>query len=60
MINMSYCRFEKTEIALEQCINALYENGFESLSESEKECAARLYDLAKDYINKYEVENEIL
>lgn len=54
MINMGYCRFENTTIALEECTEALERDGLDELSDSEKTYAKGLYDLAKDYIDQYE------
>ena len=42
MSNMSYCRFENTLADLNDCKNALDENGFEHLSDDELKAAKRL------------------
>ena len=54
MTNMSYCRFENTYAALQECEEALWDNGITALSESEKEYAEDLYALCKRYIQTYE------
>lgn len=53
MINMSYCRFENTALAVEECIDALNEDGLDSLSDSEKDYANRLHELAEEFIELY-------
>ena len=47
MTNMSYCRFENTLEALQECGEALYESSdpLSGLSPSEKEAAKRLIRL---------------
>lgn len=54
MANLSYCRFENTYKALQECEEALSNNGITALSESEKEYAEDLYALCKRYIQTYE------
>lgn len=49
MQNMSYVRFENTLQALHECMNALREEGFEELSESEKTACLELAELCKDF-----------
>ena len=56
MSNMSYCRFNNTVADMEDCVEALEEDGIESLSESETEKAKRLYELAQEYIEIYQTE----
>lgn len=48
MGNMSYCRFENTYEDLEDCYNALAEDGLEELSTSEKKYAERLIKMCRD------------
>ena len=58
MANMSYCRFENTEIALNECLNALDEaiDGENELSEDEYMACRRLF---KTFVN-YLYENDII
>ena len=48
MANMSYCRFENTYRDMQDCVDALEEEGFESLSENEKYYAKMLLKLSKE------------
>lgn len=56
MINMGHCRFENTALAIGECFDALTYNGVNQLSQSEAAYAKRLYELAKEYIETYEIE----
>lgn len=59
MANMSYCRFENTSNDLADCVNALKNEGLNSLESSyEKNGAKRIYELCKEYIELYEWEME--
>lgn len=50
MANMSYCRFENTMNALQDC----YENGIDAdLSDSEKEYRYCLVELCKSIVAEY-------
>ncbi len=53
MANMSYCRFENTYHDLQDCLEALANEGMDSLSESEKKYAKKLIDtcteIAQDF-----------
>jgi hypothetical protein len=53
MINMGHCRFENTNEALIECIDAI-ESRIKT-SESEVSCAKALYENAKEYIEVYEM-----
>lgn len=53
MINLGYCRFNNTALALEECIDALKAYGLTDLSEEEQESAISLYELAEKYIKLY-------
>lgn len=55
MINIGYCRFENTALAMGECLDALTYNGVNQLSPSEAAYAKRLYELAKEYIETYEI-----
>ena len=47
-INMSYCRFQNTLLALQECRDALAETGlepFEELSDDERKAAKKLMKL---------------
>lgn len=48
MSNMGYCRFENTYLALEECIDDLYDN--KAISPSENEYRLSLYEKCKEYI----------
>lgn len=55
MPNMSYCRFENTLSALIDCLNAIEEEGMDTLGNRyEKEAAQSLLITAKRYIDAYE------
>lgn len=59
MINMGYCKFENTLYALRECLDHI-EDG-EETSESEIECAKRLYETCKEFIdrcNNYGIKRE--
>jgi hypothetical protein len=51
MSNMSYCRFENTYSDLEECLEALQNDGLENLSESELLFAKQLIETC-DYISQ--------
>ena len=55
-INMSYCAFENTYIALQECLVMLYEKEPEELSEREKKYYNNLIKLCA----KFERTNELL
>jgi len=50
MANMSYCRFENTARAMEDCINAIQENECKDLSTYEVNGLADLQLLAQDIV----------
>ena len=52
MINMGYCRFENTYLALDECIDAL--TGRKSLSKRENRYRTMLLDKCKEYIEDCE------
>ena len=41
MINMSYCRFNNTNLALNECLDAIQDG--EKLSDSEMDCCKRMF-----------------
>ncbi len=56
MINMSYCRFENTLLALRECQEALYDTGldpFEHLSDAEAKAARKLMNLCRSLADDY-------
>lgn len=59
MINMGHVRFENTTAAMDECIEALYNDGLSEMSESERCYAEKLYERAKEYIEKYENEKKL-
>lgn len=50
MVNMGYCRFENTLYALGECLNHIEE--CKETSSREIECAKRLYDTCKEFIDR--------
>jgi len=60
MSNMSYCRMENTNSDLSDCVDAIENKGFHSLSDDEKTEAKNLYEKCKDFIaameNDYDFE----
>ena len=52
---MEHCRFENTALAMGECLDALTYNGVNQLSPSEAAYAKRLYELAKEYTETYEM-----
>jgi hypothetical protein len=55
MANMSYCRFENTLNALVDCLNAIEDDGLDTLkSRYEREAAESLVYTAKRFIDAYE------
>ncbi len=54
MANMSYCRFENTHRDLMECLNAIEEEGMDTLeSKYEREAAEDLVYTAKRFIEAY-------
>ena len=60
MSNMSYVRYENTYKALEECLNALKNEGDYDISDSEKEFREDLKTLCQDFIRTFNkmVKNE--
>ena len=58
MINMSYCRFSNTALALEECVDDLENYGINNLSKDESAAAISIYELAKKFIKLYDESNE--
>lgn len=58
-MNMGHVRFENTTAAMDECIDALYNDGLYGMSESERFYAEKLYERAKEYIEKYEIEKKL-
>ena len=55
MPNMSYCRFENTLNALVDCLNAIEDEGMDTLkSRYEREAAESLVYTAKRFLDAYE------
>lgn len=52
MMNMSYCRFENTYYALNECMYHIEDE--ESTSENEMRYAKRLYESCREFMEKYE------
>ena len=52
MANMSYCRFRNTLSDLQDCLQAITEEGFESLSPGELRAARSLYDVCQEFVDE--------
>ncbi len=52
---MHYCRFHNTANNFDDCVVALRDNEYEYLDEDERQAADTLYELAKEYIDEYEL-----
>lgn len=56
MANMSYCRFQNTELDLRDCVYALdEEDEFQCLSADERAAALDMMTLCSQYIEKMEM-----
>ena len=63
MGNMSYCRFENTSRDLRDCLDAIQEDGVQSLSEAsiyERNGLRDLLEIAKDLVEYEDEINEAL
>ena len=60
MPNMSYCRFENTARALQDCVNAIQENEVSDLSTYEVNGLAEIQLLAMDIISMQDEIGEII
>jgi hypothetical protein len=60
MPNMSYCRFENTARALQDCVNALQDNEVQNLSTYEINGLADLQLLAMDIVSMQDEIGEII
>ena len=56
MANMSYCRFENTSRDFEDCLEALENEGFDSLSKNEQQYAKKLLRLSKQFAEAFDEE----
>lgn len=56
MGNMSYCRFRNTLADLQDCYDALNENGIDELSDEEKRAAIKLINICCDIKEEFEQE----
>lgn len=57
MTNMSYCRFENTSIALDECLYAIQDMYYSKeipLSDEEYYYFKKLFEQAQEYIDLYE------
>ena len=52
MINMGHCRFENTYLALCECIDALQDNDWRDISESEYYYARQLKGKCEEFIEE--------
>lgn len=53
MANMSYCRFQNTVPDLQDCYEALVDDGINSLSAEERRSAIRLINLCCDIVDAF-------
>ena len=60
MPNMSYCRFENTARALQDCVNAIQDNEVNNLSTYEINGLAELQLLAMDIVSMQDDIGEII
>jgi hypothetical protein len=60
MPNMSYCRFENTARALQDCVNAIQDNEVNNLSTYEVNGLAELQLLAMDIVSMQDDIGEII
>jgi hypothetical protein len=60
MPNMSYCRFENTARALQDCVNAIQDNEVNNLSTYEVNGLAELQLLAMDIVSMQDEIGEII
>ena len=60
MPNMSYCRFENTARALQDCVNAIQDNEVNDLSTYEVDGLAELQLLAMDVVAMQDEIGEII
>ena len=60
MPNMSYCRFENTAKALQDCVNAIQDNEVNNLSTYEVNGLAELQLLAMDIVSMQDDIGEII
>lgn len=54
MVNMGHCRFENTYLALCECIDALQDNDWRDLSESEYYYARQLKGKCEEFIEEFD------
>ena len=54
MSSMSYCRYENTSAYMQDCLDAIRNDGLNELSSSERNYAHKLYEAAMKYIKEYE------
>jgi hypothetical protein len=54
MANMSYSRFENTLADLQDCFNALSDEGMESLSDTEKIYALKMIKVCRNFADDFE------
>lgn len=52
---MHYCRFRNTANNFDDCVMALRDNEYGYLDEDERQAADTLYELAKEYMDEYEL-----
>lgn len=60
MINMGHVRFENTYLALCECVDALTDEDWNDMSESEQGYAQELKDKCQEFIEKMEEKRSII
>lgn len=53
-MNMSYCRFHNTKTDLQDCLDALVDDGIDSIGIDELRAAKQMYELCKQFIAEWE------
>ena len=60
MINMGHVRFENTYLALCECVDALIDEDWNDISESEQRYAQELKDKCQEFIEEMEEKRSVI
>lgn len=60
MINMGHCRFENTYLALCECVDALIDDDWNDLSESEQMYAKQLEEKCQELIQEMQEKRSVI
>lgn len=60
MINMGHCRFENTYLALCECVDALIDEDWNDLSESEQKYAKQLEEKCQELIQEMQEKRSVI